>query len=330
MLLIGDVGATKTDLAVITLAAGPRAPLAEATFTSAQYSGLDAVVREFLSHVDACVERACFGVAGPVASGRAKLTNLGWAVDAKRLQKSFGFSSVSLLNDLEAIANGIPYLEADEVDTLNAGTPVRGGAIAVLAPGTGLGEAFLTWDGKRYRAHASEGSHVDFAPTDRFQMELLSSLWHQYDHVSVERICSGLGIPNIYRVLKAESAVYEPAWLAEQLAAANDPTPIIVNAALDASRPCELCRKTLDLFVAILGAEAGNLALKLLATGGVYLAGGIPLRILPVLKQGNFMEAFQRKGRYAELLARMPVHVVLYPKVALLGAAYHGLQMQVE
>jgi len=328
MLLAGDIGGTKTNLAVFSPETGPRAPLAEATFPSADYPSLETIVREFLSQTDLKVERASFGVAGPVVAGRATTTNLDWMLDERQLQEALNLSSVRLLNDLDAIAHAVPLLEPADLHTLNQGQPTPGGTIAVVAPGTGLGEAFLTWDGSRYRTHASEGGHADFAPTNRFEIELLRYLQERlgFEHVSYERVCSGRGLPNIYAYLKDSGTACEPAWLAERLAAAHDPTPLIVNAALDGERPCELCVATLDTFVSILGAEAGNLALKVMATGGVYLGGGIPPRILPALEQGRFMEAFRRKGRFSDLLARVPVHVILNPKVALLGAACHGLE----
>ena len=325
MLLAGDIGGTKTGLAVFAPKAGPRAPLAEATFPSADYPSLEALVREFLSQVGLKVEQASFGVAGPVVGGRATITNLPWIIEETRLQEALQLSSVRLLNDLEAIANGVPSLEPADLHTLNEGQPSPGGAIAVIAPGTGLGEAFLTWDGSRYQPHASEGGHADFAPITPLEIELLRYLLERFEHVSYERVCSGIGLPNIYAFLKDSGYAQESPWVAEQLAAADDPTPVIATAALDGERPSALCAATLNTFVSILGAEAGNLALKVLATGGVYLGGGIPPRILPALGRGRFMEPFRHKGRFSDLMARVPVHVILNPKVALLGAACHGL-----
>ena len=325
MLLAGDIGGTKTALAVFSPEAGPRAPLAEVTFPSGRYPSLEALAREFLAQVNLTVERASFGVPGPVVAGRATITNLPWVVDEKHIQEALGLSSVRLLNDLETIASAVPVLSPADLHTLNAGQPVPGGAIAIIAPGTGLGEAYLIWNGSRYQAHASEGGHSDFAPTNPLEIGLLRYLLDDFEHVSYERVCSGRGLPNITAYLKDSGAADEPEWLAEQLAAADDPTPVIVNNALDPERGCELCVATLKAFVSILGAEAGNLALKVLATGGVYLGGGIPPRILPALKDGRFMEAFRCKGRMSDLLARVPVHVILNPRVALLGAACHGL-----
>jgi glucokinase len=327
MLLAGDVGGTKTNLGIYSTEKGPRKPIIEATFPSGRYQGLNIIVREFLAQAAVKVDRASFGVAGPVVGGQAKITNLPWLLNETQLGEVLNLTSVSLLNDLEAIAYGVPLLESDDLHTLNEGTQIPHGTLAVIAPGTGLGEAFLTWDGLRYRAHPSEGGHSDFGPTNPLELELLRYLHEKMRHVSYERICSGQGLPNIYAYLKDGGHAEEPAWLAEQLAGADDPTPVIVDAALDNKKPCELCAATLRVFVSVLGAEAANLALKVLATGGVYLGGGIPPHIIPALESGQFMEGFTRKGRFSELVSRIPVHVVLNPKIALIGAAFHGLEL---
>jgi glucokinase len=328
MLLAGDIGGTKTNLAIYADEAGRR-PLTEATFPSGQYSGLEAIVREFLARVNLPepVKHATFGVAGPVVNHRATITNLPWVMDERQLAEDLRIPSVVLLNDLEAIANAIPFLEAADLCTLNEGQAVPEGAIAVIAPGTGLGEAFLTWDGSKYLAHTSEGGHADFAPTNDLEIDLLRYLFAHLKHVSFERVCSGSGIPNIYKFLKESGRANESPELARQLAAASDHTPIIFDAALRENAPDQLCFETINTFVSILSAEAGNLALKVLATGGVYLGGGIPPRILPLLENRRFMQAFQRKGRFTELLGKMPVHVILNPKIALFGAACHGFGM---
>jgi glucokinase len=323
VLLAGDVGGTKTDMAIFSPEKGPKKPLLEATFPSGAYRGLEAIVREFMGRVEREVDRASFGVAGPVIRNRVQVTNLPWIVDAEVLREELGIWDVALLNDLAAIANGVPHLESDEVYTLKEGRPDPEGAIAVIAPGTGLGEAFLTWDGEHYRPHASEGSHVEFAPADPRQMQLLRYLWPRFEHVSYELVCSGMGIPNVYSYFRNGGYAEEPEWLADQLAETQDPTPIIVNAALE--EKCELCELTLDTFVTILGAEAGNLALKVMATGGVYVGGGIPPRILPALEQGAFLEAFHRKGRLGDVLEDVPVRVILDSDIALFGAACYGL-----
>lgn len=325
MLLAGDIGGTKTSLAVYSPEAGPRAPVAQSTFPSGSYPSLETIVQEFLERVKLPIERASFGVAGPVVAGKAKITNLPWTIEESRLKDALDLESVTLLNDLEAIAHGIPFLQPVDLYTLNEGRPQPGGALAVVAPGTGLGEAFLVWEGTRYRVHPSEGGHVDFGPADSLQVELVRFLRRRYDHVSYERVCSGRGLPNLYAFLKESGHAPEPAWLAKRLAAASDPAPVIVNAALEDTEGCELCTATLNLFVSILGAEAGNMTLKVMATGGVFLGGGIPPRILPMLEGGRFMQAFRHKGRFVELLENVPVHVIRNPALALFGAACHVL-----
>ena len=327
MLLAGDIGGTKTKLAVFSREGGWRVPIAEETFPSANYTGLGELVHVFLAKHDFKIERAGFGVAGPVVEGAATITNLPWVIEEQQLRQELHIPSVSLLNDLEAIAHAVPFLEARDLHTINGGQPVPHGALAVIAPGTGLGEAYLTWNGTSYQAHNSEGGHADFAPANFFQLELLRYIMQHFPHASYERVCSGKGIPNIYAYLKDSGYAQEPPWLAERLAASSDRTPIIINAALDPDLPCELCVATLNTFVAILGAEAGNLVLKVLATGGVYIGGGIPPRILPYLDSEHFMPPFQHKGRFTKMMSEVPVHVILNPDIALLGAASYGFEM---
>jgi glucokinase len=326
ILLAGDVGGTKTKLAFFSTEAGPRTPLREATFPSASYPGLEALVRAFLALNTLSVDRACFGVAGPVMAGQARITNLPWIMDEKQLQASLDIPSVRLLNDLDAMAHAIPFLQADDLYTLNAGTPQVNDSLAIIAPGTGLGEAFLTWDGRRYRTHPSEGGHTDFAPTNPQEIELLRYLLARDAHVSYEHVCSGIGLPNIYAFLKESASIPEPAWLTEQLAGTSDPTPVIINAALQGEASCALCVAAVKIFATVLAAEAGNLALKVLATGGVYIGGGIPPRILSFLQDEAFVERFRSKGRFTDMLTNIPVHVITNPEIALLGAAYHGLE----
>jgi len=324
MLLAGDIGGTKTKLAVFSTESGPRVPLAEATFPSADYASLETLVRQFMSQVNFPIDRASFGVAGPVVTGRATITNLPWVMDEQQLRKSLNLSSVSLLNDLAAIAHGIAILQPDEVHRLHTGKPVLHGNIAIVAPGTGLGEAFLTWDGSRYRPHTSEGGHSSFAPADDLEIDLLRYLRTRLSHVSYERVCSGKGIPNIYNFLKSINYAPEPPSVKERIATADDINPIIVDTALDGTS--ELSVATLNMFVSILGSEAGNLALKVISTAGVYLGGGIPPRILSFLEDERFLKAFRSKGRLVKLLEQMPIHVILNPSIALFGAAYHGLE----
>lgn len=325
MLLAGDIGGTKTALAMFSPASGSRTPVVQREYRSAGYASLVAIIQEFLTEVNQTVEVACFDVAGPVFAGRAKVTNLPWEIDGAELKDLFNLRAVYLLNDLEALALAVPLLEQDDLHTLNVGEPVAGGAIAVVAPGTGLGEAFLTWDGARYQAHPSEGGHTGFAPANAQQRELLAYLQQKYNHVSMERVCSGLGLPNLYDFLRDSGYAAESPELAQQLAAAQDRTPIIVAQALRGSDADALCQATLTMFEDILATEASNMALKVLATGGVYLGGGIPARILGHLQAERFMQVFQHKGRFADMLRRVPVHVIKR-QAALMGVADYGLQ----
>lgn len=324
-LLAGDIGGTKTTLAVFAPEGGAMEPLAELTLPSARYPSLESLVREFLDKVGLPIDHASLGVAGPVIRGRATITNLPWVIDEGELREALGLSSVRLLNDLEAIAYWVPRLTPSDLYTLNQGEANPGGTMAVIAAGTGLGEAFVTWDGSRYLAHASEGGHADFSPTNPTEVDLLIYLRERFDHVSFERVCSGRGLANIYAYHHRGIGPSDKEFSdGEEIARAEDPTPLIVAQALEKEVKCGLCVSTLDTFVSILGAEVGNLALKVLATSGVYIGGGIPPRILAALKDGRFMRAFLRKGRMAPLLARIPVHIMLSPRVALLGAARYG------
>lgn len=326
LLLVGDVGATKIDLAVFADGGDLRAPTAYERVASAAFPDLEAAAGAFLARRGLRVERACFAVAGPVVGDRVELTNLPWVVDAASLAAGLGVAAVHLLNDLEAVAHAIPLLGPDDLRTLNPGVPQHGGGLAVVAPGTGLGEAFLTWDGTRYRAHPSEGGHADFAPADDLQVELWRFLRARVEHVSVERVASGLGLPNVYDFLLARGEEPERPEIAAAIAAAPDRARAIIEAAREARAPSRLCQAAIELFVDALGAEAGNLALKVLATGGVYLAGGMAAAIGPALDRG-FMRAFVRKDRYAGLLGRIPVHAITNPRVALLGAARRGFEL---
>lgn len=328
MLLAGDIGGTKTHLAIFSAEKGPHEVVVERIYPSGQYANLESIVQTFMAEVNLPVERAVFGVAGPVTGGQATITNLPWIIRESRLQEVLRVDSVTVLNDLEAIAYAVPFLEPDELNTLNDGDPEPHGSIAVIAPGTGLGEAYLTWHDGHYRAHASEGGHADFAPTDELEMSLLRYMLRLYDHVSYEKVCSGLGIRNLYFFLKNTGYAPEPPWLAKQLLEAKDATPLIVAAALKHDeQPCELAVAALRMFVSILGAEAGNLALKLMSTGGIYLGGGIPRRILPWLEHKYFMQSFLNKGRFSTVLIRFPVHVILNNNAALLGVACLGLDL---
>ena len=323
--LAGDIGGTKTELALYSSQGGLRRPQVKEKFASRDYSGLEAIVKSFLSHHGRHVDRAAFGVAGPVVGGRAKITNLPWVMEEAALAQSLGINSVCLINDVTAFANAVAVLVENDLHVIQKGSPAAEGTMAVAAPGTGLGEAFLVWDGTGYRAYGSEGGHADFAPSGPEESALLAFLANRYDHVSYERVCSGMGLANIYAYLKHTGWTEAPDCLVRQVPAGQDPVPEIIRGALDQNRPCGLCQKTLEMFVSVLGAEAGNLALKTMATGGIYLGGGIPPRVLPLLENGGFLNAFVRKGRMAELMKKIPVSVMLHPEAALLGAARHAM-----
>ena len=325
MLIAGDIGGTKTDLAIYSPDSGPYTPLVEGEVHSADYPSLEAMVREFLASANMSVDVASFDVAGPVINGEVKTTNLPWVMDEKSLAKDLNLKAAHLMNDLEAVARAVPALRSEDVLTINKGEAVTHGPIAVIAPGTGLGESFLTWNGSEYVAHGSEGGHSDFAPTDERQIRLLQYLLPRFGHVGFERVCSGIGVPNVYEFLRDVEKVPERPEVAMVIAAAKDHTKAIVQAAFDADRPSELCRATVEMLASILAAETGNLALKVLATGGVYIAGGIALHILPLLQEPQFIEGLTRKGRFKDLMARIPVNVIT-TRAALLGAATFGLQ----
>jgi glucokinase len=326
MLLAGDVGGTKTDLGIFSIEGGPHAPITLTQVHSADYPSLQALVTDFLAKTKIPVERACFDVAGPVIDGRVKITNLPWLMDEASLAKDLNLKSVHLMNDLEAVARAVPILRPIDVATLNGGQPVPKGAIAVIAPGTGLGESFLTWDGSKYVSHSSEGGHADFAPTDERQIGLLKYMLERFNHVSVEHVCSGIGIPHIYEYLRDIEQVPEKPEIAQSIASAKDRAAAITNSAFDDNDPSELCRVTVDTFVSILASEAANMALKVMATGGIYLAGGIPLHIPRAVEEAGFMNSFKRKGRFSQLMEHIPVHVILN-RAALVGSAAYGLEI---
>ncbi len=322
MLLAGDVGGTKTNLALYSTD-GDLLPEVQKTYSSTAYPSLEAVVSEFLAETGASAERAVIGVAGPVVEGRCGGTNLPWTMAEERLKRELGIPEAKLLNDLEATAYGVPHLDPEDLFVLND-VPARSGTKAVIAPGTGLGEAILFYREGRYDVLPSEGGHTDFGPNNLFEIELLRYLLGKFAHVSYERICSGIGLPFIYGYLRDNRYAQEIPSVVQALQEAKDPTPVIVRAAM--AGECELCIAALNSFVSILGAEAGNLTLKVMATGGVYVGGGIPPRILPKLRDGTFMASFVNKGRFADTLSRVPVYVILNPKTALLGAAWYGFE----
>ncbi len=325
LLLAGDVGGTKTDLAVVSVEAGPRRPLAKQQYPSTGHAGLAEMAREFLDEAGLTVQAACFDVAGPVMDGAVRLTNLDWDLDEASLAAALHVERAWLLNDLVATASAIPLLEPDELYAIKGGEAREGGVIAVLAPGTGLGEAFLVPGPDRYTAYASEGGHAAFSPSNDRQLELLRALSRRFDHVSVERVASGVGIPNLYDFLRDEGSITESPLVSARVAGTDDPTRPILEAALAADRD-PLAAEAVGLFLEILGTEAANLALKVLATGGVYLAGGIAQVLRNELRTRAFVGAFTRAGRFSAMLERIPVQVIL-GEVAMLGAASEGLRL---
>lgn len=325
MILAGDVGGTKTVLALFEARADGLQQRREATFVSPEHGSLEAILTAFLAASGQPALRvACLGVAGPVIDGTCDITNLGWHFDETALAESIRVPRLKLLNDLEATAYGMTCLPADELVLLNPGRrPKQAGNIAVIAAGTGLGEAMLYWDGTHYHPIASEGGHADFAARTEREIELLRYL-HQVGggRVSYERVLSGRGLVNIYRFLRTRGP-REPAWLADAMAG-EDASAVISEAAL--ARSDSVCVEALDLFCSIYGAEAGNLALKCLALGGVFVGGGIAPKILPAL-QAHFIDSFIDKGRFADLMRSIAVSVALNPRAALLGAAHYARRL---
>ena len=320
MILAGDVGGTKVHLALYDFINGKLEYSRDERFPAKDYSGLEEIVKEFLGAFK--VTAACFGVPGPVRDGRLRLTNLPWTLDSRELAVSLGINHVFLINDLEANGYGVAELSADQIYTLSEGDPGQIGNRALLAAGTGLGEALLIWNGHSHTPYPSEGGHADYAPRNEDEIDLLRFLKQKYNgRISQERVVSGQGLTNIYEFLREVRGIDEPVWLAERLAA-EDPNAVITELALKAKS--EICEKAMDMFVSAYGAEAGNLALKLLSVGGVYVGGGIAPRILEKLKDGRFMKAFTDKGRMSQLLINMPVRIILESRAALLGAAAYA------
>ncbi|MBW1786218.1 MAG: glucokinase [Deltaproteobacteria bacterium] len=320
--LAGDIGGTKTNLGIFVR--GERRPLLKIveTYSSKDASGLEDILTCFLEKHDLNVDRACFGIAGPVSGGRSKTTNLPWEISAARIGRRFGWAHVGLLNDLAATALAIPFLTGRELASLNRVRAGREKNVGLVAPGTGLGEALLLFINGRYMPVASEGGHIDFAPNSPIQLKLWTYLRRRFGHVSNERVLSGPGLANLYAFLKDEGRYREPAWLKKAMTAFDPPKVIAENALSEKSA---ICSAALDLFVSILGAVAGNLALTGMTSGGIYLGGGIPPRILPALRKETFMKPFTDKGRYRGFLEKVPVRVILNDRAALLGAAIRAL-----
>jgi glucokinase len=318
MILAGDIGGTNARLAFFDVMDGHLRLVSASVFRSREYASLDQIVSKFVDGSNLRPDTACFGVAGPVRNGRVEASNLPWIIESKPLADELNLEKAVLINDLEANAWGIAALDPKDVVSLNQvkGNPV--GNLAVISAGTGLGEAGMYWDGAKHHIFASEGGHSDFASRDELEMDLFRYLSGRFGHVSYERIVSGPGLVNVFHFLRDSGRGTEPPWLTDEMSHA-DPAAAISRAALNGS--CALCEQALDLFVSVYAAEAGNLALKLMATGGVFLGGGIAPKMLPKLSGPLFMRAFLGKGRMQALLEAIPVKVITNDKAALMGAA---------
>ncbi len=320
MILAGDIGGTKTNLALFDEEGDANSFTHLRSFPSKSYPNLEQIVLEYLKEEKVAIGRASFAVAGPVVDGISKATNLPWVIDSQLLSRELAIPKVYLLNDLEANAYAIEILSYDKLFQLHPGSGKKVGNRAVVSPGTGLGEAGLYWDGRRHHPFAGEGGHCEFGPRNQLQIDLCRYIYHKFGHASYERVLSGPGLYNIYLFFKEELGRHEPSWLKEALSQ-DDPAKVIsINALNEKS---ELCVDTLDLFVSIFGAEASNTVLKFMAIGGVYLGGGIPPKILPKLQEPLFLESFVDKGRFRSLLETVPIHLILDDKAALKGAAHY-------
>lgn len=319
MILSGDIGGTHTRLALFEERPNrPPGIVRERIYPSRDYKSLSEIVRIFLSDRKESIDCACFGIAGPVLHGEVSTPNLPWVVSATQLMKLIGIDRVWLINDLQAHASGVDDLVESDFVALNQVENGVGNR-ALIAAGTGLGEAGLYWDGARRWPFPCEGGHADFAPRNDVEIALLQNLLAKFGRVSYERVLSGPGLGNVYAFLRDTGREQEPAWLNQELAAAADPVAVISEYGLQAKAP--ICERVLDIFVSVYGAEAGNLALKMMATGGIFLSGGIAAKILPKLTGPAFTEAFVSKGRLRPMLETVPVKVIVNDRVGLIGAA---------
>ncbi len=324
LVLAGDIGGTKCNLALFRAYPEALDIVAERTYPSRNFANLDVVVKQFVADTGLTASHACFGVAGAVLGGESQLPNLGWRLSETTLASALKLNSVKLINDLEANALGISTLTPEQLFCLNSGQPRADGNRALIAAGTGLGMALLIRADDGYHVAASEGGHADFAPRNEEEVALWRSLATRFGRVSIERVVSGRGLENIYAHLK-QSGMYEPAWLATRLAASQDPAAVIAEAG--ASGEALICAEALALFLSAYGAAAGNLALTGMASGGFYIGGGIAPKLLNSLKNSGFMAAFTDKGRFSDMLGKMPVRVILEPRTALHGAAVAALRV---
>ncbi len=322
MILAGDIGGTKTNLAYVDMNGDRLTLQVTESYSSRDHTSFSELVRRFIRDHPAVIGGGSFGVAGPVVNGRCEATNLPWVLDEGEISAVLNGAPARLLNDLEATAYGILRLGANDRYVLNTGMPEDHGTIGVIAAGTGLGEGVLVWDGSGYKALPTEGGHVDFAPRNEVEMELLRFLLKRHERVSYERVVSGPGLYSLYQFFRERSGSPEPGWLKQQLAV-DDSSVVVSRAAMEGKD--NVCVQALDSFVSLYGAEAGNLALKILARGGIYVAGGIAPKILDAITRGAFLKSFMTKGRFSHLLGTIPVIVVLNEKTALLGAAHYAL-----
>ena len=323
VVLAGDVGGTKTSVGLFVTGKKRPEPLVVESFASREAPHLENIVEHFLKSHPASISSACFGIAGPVINGRCRATNLPWVVSEAQMKRRFHWRHVRLFNDLAAAAVAVPLLRRSEQVFLNKGIVQKKGNLALLSPGTGLGQAMLIYKDGVYVPLSSEGGHVGFSPTTEAEIELWRYLRKKYGHVSTERVLSGPGLVNVYSWLRDSGRFEEPLWL-KALMKEGDPAKAISENAL--RRRQALCVESLRSYVSMLGSAAGNLALTSMAVGGIYLGGGIPPKILPALKKGAFLKAFMAKGRFADFLAQIPVRVILNDKAALLGAAHTAFE----
>lgn len=319
--LAGDIGGTKTHLALYEEEQGKLVCVKEKKFPSQKYPNLRLIVKEFLTEASEEISKGCFGIAGPVKKGKSQATNLPWLVESDVLSKELSIEKVSLINDLEANAYGLNMLEEKEFYVLNEGNKDAEGNKALISAGTGLGEAGIFFDGKKDFPFACEGGHADFAPRNEEEDSLIRFLRKKFGHVSYERILSGPGLYNVYQFIVETRVEEEKEEVLKEIAAGDAPRLVSEKGLSGESRAC---RKALELFVSIYGSEAGNVALKMFALGGVYIGGGIAPKLLSIIKQGAFLDSFKRKGRFSDLLGAIPIRVVLNDKTALLGATYYA------
>ena len=324
--LVGDVGGTKTVLAyydVVTEDFSQDNLKFRKTYHSSKYDSLETIITSYIAEFQLHVTNIVIAIAGPISDGKSVLTNLPWILEENSLEKTFSCENVKFLNDLEASAYFIPHLEPSDVEVLQQGEEKGKTTIAVISPGTGLGEAFLTWNGNKYISHATEGGHTSFSPENDEQAVLLKFLREKLGkRISMERLCSGIGVKNIIDFLLKTGYLFEPEWLEKELATNPDIVAVVLSNGVHRPGESKICDKTIELFVSILGSECGNLALKTMSLSGIYIGGGIPPKILPFIKRTHyFLNALLDKGRMTPLLKNIPVKVIINQNTTLLGCA---------